>query len=106
VTTSPFPPNSRYYSVETLARKRADGTVESYLARRILPALDRFVPLDRRRLTGAERADGLASDTYGDPALWWRIVDASGEADPADLTRTEGRVVMIPLPLEIADGSA
>jgi hypothetical protein len=106
MTTSPFPPDSRYANTEILTRTRADGTVESYLARRILPSLDRFVPLDHYRLTGAERVDGLASDAYGDAFLWWRIVDASGEPDPANLTGTEGRLVVIPIPLEIADGTA
>jgi hypothetical protein len=104
--TTPFPPNSRYQHVPVVRRTRPDGRVEVYLARRVLPAPERHVPLEFRRLDGAERPDGLAADTYGDPYLWWRIVDASGEADPADLT-DQGRLVMIPLPLEIAaDGHA
>ncbi|MFG2106452.1 hypothetical protein [Micromonospora chersina] len=103
MTANPYPPNSRYHRVPVVTRTLPDGTVESYLARRILPAPERHVPLEHRRLSGAERPDTLAYDSYGDPALWWRIVDASGEADPADLTGTEGRLVIIPLPLEIAD---
>ncbi|MEV6055672.1 hypothetical protein [Streptomyces sp. NPDC052107] len=103
MTAVPFPPNSRYHSVPVVSRTRDDGTTEVYLARRILPAPERHVPLGYRRLGGAERPDTLAHDAYGDPALWWRIVDASGEADPARLTGAEGRLVMIPLPLEIAD---
>ena len=103
MTAMPFPASSRYYAQPQLSRSRADGTVETYLARRILPTTTRFVAMDHLRLTGAERPDTLAFDTYGDPFLWWRIVDASGDADPATLTRPEGRLVMIPLPLEIAD---
>ncbi|GAA2753180.1 hypothetical protein [Kitasatospora cinereorecta] len=103
MTAAPFPPGSRYYGVRVVSRTRADGATEVYLARRILPAPGRHVPLGYRRLGGAERPDSLAHDAYGDPALWWRIVDASGEADPARLTGTEGRLVLIPLPLEIAD---
>jgi hypothetical protein len=103
MTTTSFGPNSRYLHVAQVTRTLPDGTVVSYLARRILPAPERHTPLERRRLSGAERPDTLANDGYGDPSLWWRIVDASGEADPADLTGTEGRLVIIPLPLEITD---
>ncbi len=98
-----FPPSSRYRYVPVLRRTLPDGTVALYLARRILPAPERHVPFEFRRLTGAERPDAVAADAYGDPALWWRIVDATGEADPADLTGQPGRLIMIPLPLEVAD---
>ena len=105
--TAAFPPNSRYAHVPEVTTTLPDGTVVTYLARRILPAPERYVPLEYRRLDGAQRPDALAADTYGDPYLWWRIVDASGEADPAELTDQAGRLVMIPLPLEIAaDGHA
>jgi hypothetical protein len=103
VTASPFPPTSRYHGLPVVHRTRDDGTVEVHLARRILPDPGRHVAVGHRRLAGDERPDTLAYDAYGEPALWWRIVDASGEADPAALTGAEGRLVVIPLPLEIAD---
>ena len=101
MTAAPFPPNSRYYGIPVVSRARDDGTTEVHLARRILPAPGLHVPLGPRRLDGTERPDTLAYDAYGDPALWWRIVDAAGEADPARLTGSGSRLVMIPLPLEI-----
>ncbi|WP_328884772.1 hypothetical protein [Streptomyces sp. NBC_00299] len=101
MTAAPYPPNSRYFGVPVVSRTGDDGTTEVYLARRILPAPDRYVPLGHRRIAGGERPDTLAHDAYGDPALWWRVVDADGAADPARLTDAEGRLVMIPLPLEI-----
>lgn len=101
--SAPFPPSSRYHLVPVRTRTLPDGRVVSYLARRLLPATERHVPLERRRLDGSERPDTLAADAYGDPALWWRVADASGEEDPRDLTGTEGRLVLIPLPLEVAD---
>lgn len=101
--TASFPPSSRYHHVPVHERTLPDGTVVRYLARRVLPPVERHVPLEMRRLDGTERPDTVAADSYGDPALWWRIVDASGEAEPADLTRTEGRLILVPLPLEITD---
>jgi hypothetical protein len=101
--STPFPPSSRYARVPVLTRTLADGTVVRYLARRVLPPVERFQPLEMVRLDGTERPDTLAAHAYGDPLLWWRIVDASGEADARDLTGTEGRLVLIPLPLEITD---
>ena len=109
--TSPIPPSSRYAHVPVLTRTLADGTVVRYLARRVLPDLDRFAPLEMVRLDGSERPDTLAAESYGDPLLWWRVAaggggggaDASGEADPRDLTGTEGRLVLIPRPREMTD---
>lgn len=98
-----FPPNSRYAGLAVLTRAGPDGSPETYLARRILPAPERFTAMDRVRLTGAERPDTLAAGSYGDPELWWRICDASGDADPADLTAEQGRLLVIPLPLEVSD---
>lgn len=100
---NPFPPNSRYAGLAVLTRTLPDGGTETFLSRRILPATDRFVPLETVRLNGSERIDQLSARTYGDPALWWRIADASGEAEPQAVTGQEGRLLTIPLPLEIAD---
>jgi hypothetical protein len=59
--------------------------------------------MERVRLDGSERLDQLAARSYGDPALWWRIADASGQGEPEDVAGVEGRLLVIPLPLEIAD---
>ncbi|MFB6608718.1 hypothetical protein ACFCVO_00210 [Agromyces sp. NPDC056379] len=96
-----FPLSSRYHAVAEIRRTMPDGTVVVSLARRVIPAVERYVPMEVRRVDGSERPDTLADDAYDDPALWWRIVDASGEVDPAELTATAGRLVIIPLPLEV-----
>lgn len=101
--STPFPPSSRYAHIPVLSHTLADGTTVRYLARRVLPPRERFQPMEMVRLNGSERPDTLSADSYGDPLLWWRIADASGEADPHDLTGTEGRLLLIPLPLEITD---
>jgi hypothetical protein len=101
--TEIFPPNSRYYNVTLRTRTRADGTSETFVGRRIIPAMERYRALDRHRTIGDDRIDGVAAASYGDPELYWRICDANGDAEPADATKPMGRLLVIPLPLEIAD---
>ncbi|MFN3615625.1 MAG: hypothetical protein ACK4WC_13840 [Rubrimonas sp.] len=101
-----FPPGSRYHDVPARIRLRADGSAETYLARRILPAPERHVAMARLRVAGGERPDALAEAAYGDPDLWWRIADAHHDDDPAGLAHPPGRLLTIPLPLEVADGDA
>ncbi|NUU19603.1 hypothetical protein HP550_20355 [Cellulomonas humilata] len=98
-----FGPSSRYNAVPVLTWTGEDGTVEVYLGRRILPAVDRHVAAEHRRVRRGERPDTIADDSYGDPELWWRIVDATGEADPAQISDVDGRLLMVPLPLEVSD---
>lgn len=101
---NPFPPTSRYAAVPVLTRTGPDGETETYLARRLLSDPARFVPLTKVRLAGTERPDLLANEGYGDSYLWWRIADAAGDEDPATICSPEGRLLVIPLPVEVADG--
>lgn len=101
--TDSFLPSSRYYGASNLTWVAPDGTEVPYLARRIIPSPQAYVPLERIRLRGDERIDNIAADSFGDPLLYWRIVDANGDADPADAAGPEGRLLVIPLPLEIAN---
>lgn len=98
-----FPPNSRYRNVPLVTRVAPDGTQETFVARRIIPAMERYRALDRRRTQGASRIDDVAAAAYGDPEQYWRICDANGDAEPALATQPDGRLLLIPLPLEIAD---
>ncbi len=52
VMDSPFPPNSRYFEVPVLTRTGPDGQVQTYPGRRLLPAMSRFVAIDRVRAVG------------------------------------------------------
>ncbi len=101
-----FPPNSRYHDLPLRVRIAADGSVETYVGRRIIPATDRYGVFARHRVTATERIDGIAADMFGDPEQYWKICDANGDADPARSTEPEGRLLVIPLPLEISDGDA
>lgn len=98
-----FSDNSRYAGLTLRSRTAADGTVETFLPRRIVPAPSRFTAFGIRRLTGSERLDDVAAEAYGNPELYWRIADALPLEDPADLLGQEGSRVTLPLPLEVSD---
>ena len=100
-----FPPNSRYHTVPLRTRTKPDGTTETFVGRRIIPAMERYRALDRHRTVGGERIDGVAAEAFGDPEQYWRLCDANGDAEPAMATEPVGRLLVIPLPLEIANGA-
>lgn len=101
--TDTYPPNSRYYGLPVRTVENADGTKTEFTGRRIIPARSRYRALAHHRTAGDERIDMIAAEGFGDPELYWRICDANGDADPATATTPAGRLVVIPLPLEIAD---
>ena len=91
-----FPPNSRYYSVPLRKRVRADGTVETFVGRRIIPAMERYRALDRHRTIDDDRIDNVAAAAFGDPELYWRICDANAAMPPNDLVAETGKTILIP----------
>ena len=95
--------NSRYRGVKLRTRVGPDGAVETYVARRIIPAVERYQALARHKALGDDRIDRIAAEAFGDPEQYWRICDANGDADPATAAEPEGRLLIIPLPLEISD---
>ncbi|HEX4848263.1 MAG TPA: hypothetical protein VFV30_08965 [Novosphingobium sp.] len=101
--TDTFPPNSRYAGVPLRETTLPDGTTRRFVGRRIIPQTGRYQALDRHRAAGDERIDGLAAASYGDPELYWRICDAGGDADPGEAAGPAGRLILIPLPLEMGD---
>lgn len=98
-----FPVTSRYRGLPVRTHRRPDGTEDRFVGRRIIPARERFRALDRYRTDGRERIDSIAASAFGEPLLYWRICDANGDAEPADATQPTGRLLLIPLPLEVAD---
>lgn len=97
-----FAPDSRYFGLTLRSRTTPDGTVETFLPRRLIPPPDRFQSFGQTRLSGSERIDDVAAEAYGNPELYWRIADALGLQDPASLLGQEGRLIPLPLPLEVA----
>jgi hypothetical protein len=98
-----FPLNSRYRGVALRSRLAADGTIETFVGRRIIPAIERFGVATRYKLGGDDRIDRIAAETFGDSEQYWKICDANGDADPAKAAEPPGRLLVIPLPLEIED---
>lgn len=98
-----YAPNSRYRWMPMRIVESSDGTRTEFVGRRIIPARSRYRALTHYRTAGDERIDTIAAEVFNDPELYWRICDANGDADPAIATTPAGRLVVIPLPLEIAD---
>lgn len=101
--TSEFGPNSRYFGLPLRETADDDGTPRTHLARRIIPQATRYKAAGHLELTGDERMDAIAAQTMEDPLLYWRICDADGGADPAEIPRVPRKRLKLPLPLEISD---
>lgn len=95
---SPYPRNSRYFGIATAIYTTSDGRELPYLRRRLLPQPGSFSTVAEHEVSEADRADLLANRYIGDPELWWRLADANGVLDPAELTATPGRRIRITLP--------
>lgn len=94
----PFPPGSRYHGLGVRYLATASGRVVAYVARRFVPSPDRFQTVAEHAVVEGQRPDQIAAQYLGDPEQAWRIADANGVLDPADLTATPGRRVRITLP--------
>lgn len=97
-----FAPDSRYSGLTLRRHTAPDGTEVTFLPRRLIPPPERYQPFGQTRLSGSERVDDVAADAYGNPELYWRIADALGLEDPASLLGQEGRLIPLPLPLEVS----
>lgn len=92
-----LPPNSRYVGLPTRTFAEPGGHAIVYLSRRFVPQPERFSVIQTHTMVPEERLDQVSTTTYGDPLLAWRLADANGALDPAELER-RGRVIVITLP--------
>ena len=111
------PAKSRYFAISktvTGARElkyrgervdEAPGSRQpiAYQRRRFLPQGAKDASLTERVVADGDRLDLLAYQIYGDAEQWWRLADANDAMDPAELTRTPGRTLRVPLPQFQAD---
>ena len=94
----PFPPTSRYYGIETVTLKTADGRTVIYLRRRFVPSPEDFALLQYHLVTQGERLDNLTARYLNDPEQFWRLCDANRALRPDELTERVGRQLRITLP--------
>jgi hypothetical protein len=98
LSTSFFPPTSRYHGIETATLEGSNGQPIAYLRRRFVPPPERFAPLQEHTVTQGDRLDNLAAQYVGDPEQFWQLCDANGAIRPEELTETIGRTLRITLP--------
>ena len=97
-----IPPTSRYYAIQRKLLELPDGTKIPYLARRFIPAPDRFADIGVHVVVQGERPDHIAFAHLGDAEQFWRLADPNGVLRPEELTETPGRRLRITLPEDIA----
>jgi hypothetical protein len=100
-----LPQNSRYQGLPTRIWTARNGEQTIHLSRRLVPQPSRFVTIGMHRMADGERLDQVATSFLGDPLLAWRLADANGALDPAELERS-GRTLRIPLPEGIPASNA
>jgi hypothetical protein len=74
-----------------------DGSKIVYLNRRFVPPPERFELLQEHVVTQSERLDNITAKYLGDPEQFWRVCDANGTVNPAELEEM-GRRIRITLP--------
>ncbi|HWE85320.1 MAG TPA: LysM domain-containing protein [Terracidiphilus sp.] len=104
-TGAPTNPSSRYYGSGVEQMTLANGTVVSYLARRIIPKMSLYTQTQNYTVVAGDRLDNLAARFLGDPILFWMIAEANGAEDANELTAEPGRVILIPLVSGIPPGA-
>jgi len=95
-----FEPTSRYANIVDVSLTRLDDDgrplVIVYKRRRFLPTDEGSTTLVEHTVSQAERLDNITARYLGDPTLFWKVCDANGVLQPAELEEL-GRVVRIAL---------
>jgi len=95
---SDFAPNSRYAQTATKTFTLDDGREVNYLARRFLPDPDTLAAFGTYTLVAGDRLDTIAAHAFGDPEIFWRLVDGNRVRRPTELTAAIGRTLRLTLP--------
>jgi hypothetical protein len=98
LSSSPYPPNSRYYGVALTTTLSSSGETIAHLRRRFVPPPERFAVVHEHLVVQGDRPDNLAAFYLGDPELYFRLCDANGVIAPDELTATIGTRIHITLP--------
>ncbi len=97
----PFPPNSRYYNLDTVQITAADGRTLTYLERRFVPPPEDFSLLQTYVVMQGDRLDNITAKFLTDPTQFWQLCDANRAMRPVELTATIGRRLRITMPAGI-----
>ena len=89
---------SRYYGIEVLKTKLANGREVAYLERRFLPPHEVLETIGKHTVQHGDRIDNVAANYFGDPELYWRLCDGNFELDPEKLTAVAAQKINITLP--------
>jgi hypothetical protein len=96
-----FDPTSRYVSAAdaSLIVRDEEGRprVIVYKRRRFIPAGEGSATLVEHAVVQGERLDNITALYLGDPTQFWKVCDANGVLQPAELEEV-GRAVRIALP--------
>lgn len=95
-----FPPDSRYHGIEVRTLSDAEGATVAYLARRFVPAADRFATLSAHAVREGERLDQIAARVAGAAERYWTLCDANGAIWPDDL-EVAGTRLRLTLPADV-----
>ena len=80
-----------------LTHTDADGREIAYLARRVVPAPDRFSTVGTHTVRQDERLDTISEQHIGDAEQCWRLADANGAVRPGELVEAPGRKLRVTL---------
>ncbi len=100
-----FPPDSRYFGLDTAQWTRPDGETVTYVRRRFVPQPASLVTVGEHRVVEGDRPDNLAARYLGDPQQYWRLCDGNGAMRPCELIETVGRSLSITLPAGVPGGT-
>ena len=105
MTLAPFPPTSRYATVEVTTYTEPGGRVIAYLRRRFCPDPDQLVQISSYTVAQGDRLDRITAVTIGDPLQFWQVADANRALRPDELTEQVGRQLRITLPVGFGGGA-
>lgn len=98
MTPSPFPPTSRYATVEVTTHTESGGRVIAHFRRRLCPDPEQLTPVSTYTVVQDDRLDRIAARTIGDPLQFWQVADANRAMRPDELAEPIGRRLTIALP--------
>lgn len=96
MSTSSFPPGSRYYGIAQAEYETPLGEKIGYLRRRIIPLAARLDDASSYMVTEGDRLDNIAASHMGDPEQFWQIADFNNAIRPEELTDEPGKRILLP----------